>query len=183
MIVILSKAKNLAVCIKGPRRDPSVAVGDLSSRVPNPSDTELGSVARSLNSMLDNTVNLVQTRTEKDQMQAAVMKLLEEVGGVAEGDLTVHAEVTADVTGAVADSFNFMIGQLRQIIGQVQAASRSVSTALGDLRDVTGKLATGSEDQAAQAVEASVAIEEMAASIHYVSENASSSASGKLTIG
>jgi len=155
----------------------SVAIGDLSSRVPNPSDTELGSVARSLNSMLDNTVNLVQTRTERDQMQAAVMKLLEEVGGVAEGDLTVHAEVTADVTGAVADSFNFMIGQLRQIIGQVQAASRQVSTALADLRDVTGKLATGSEDQAAQAVEASVAIEEMAASIHYVSENASSSAS------
>jgi methyl-accepting chemotaxis protein len=155
----------------------AVAIGDLSSRVPNPSDTELGSVARSLNSMLDNTVNLVQTRTERDQMQAAVMKLLEEVGGVAEGDLTVHAEVTADVTGAVADSFNFMIGQLRQIIGQVQAASRQVSTALADLREVTGKLASGSEDQAAQAVEASVAIEEMAASIHYVSENASSSAS------
>jgi twitching motility protein PilJ len=88
----------------------------------------------------------------------------------------VQAEVTADVTGAVADSINFMIGQLRQIIGQVQAASRQVSTALGDLREVTDKLASGSEDQAAQAVEASVAIEEMAASIHYVSENASSSA-------
>jgi len=154
----------------------SVAVGDLTSRVPNPSDTELGSVARSLNSMLDSTVNLVQTRTERDQMQAAVMKLLDEVSGVAEGDLTVQAEVTADVTGAVADSINFMIGQLRQIIGQVQAASRQVSTALGDLREVTDKLASGSEDQAAQAVEASVAIEEMAASIHYVSENASSSA-------
>jgi len=154
----------------------SVAVGDLSSRVPNPSDTELGTVARSLNSMLDSTVSLVQTRRERDQMQAAVVKLLEEVAGVAEGDLTVQAEVTADVTGAVADSFNFMIGQLRQIIGQVQAASRQVSTALADLRDVTDKLASGSDDQAAQAVEASVAIEEMAASIHYVSENASSSA-------
>jgi twitching motility protein PilJ len=154
----------------------SVAVGDLTSRVPNPSDTELGSVARSLNSMLDSTVSLVQTRTERDQMQAAVMKLLDEVSGVADGDLTVQAEVTADVTGAVADSINFMIGQLRQIIGQVQAASRQVSTALGDLREVTDKLASGSDDQAAQAVEASVAIEEMAASIHYVSENASSSA-------
>ena len=154
----------------------SVAVGDLTSRVPNPSDTELGNVARSLNSMLDSTVSLVQTRTERDQMQAAVMKLLDEVSGVAQGDLTVHAEVTADVTGAVADSINFMIGQLRQIIGQVQSASRQVSTALGDLREVTEKLASGSEDQAAQAVEASVAIEEMAASIHYVSENASSSA-------
>ncbi len=154
----------------------SVAVGDLTSRVPDPSDSELGTVARSLNSMLDATVSLVQTRAERDRMQAAVVKLLEEVSGVAEGDLTVQAEVTADVTGAVADSFNFMIGQLRQIIGQVQAASRQVSTALADLRDVTEKLASGSDDQAAQAVEASVAIEEMAASIHYVSENASSSA-------
>ena len=109
-------------------------------------------------------------------MQAAVMKLLSEVSGVAEGDLTIEAEVTDDVTGAVADSFNLMIGQLRQIIGQVQAASRQISTAVGELRDVTANLATGSDDQAAQAVEASVAIEEMAASIHYVSENASSSA-------
>lgn len=151
----------------------AVAVGDLSSRVPNPSDTELGRVGQALNTMLDSTVD---SRQERDQMQAAVMKLLVEVSAVAEGDLTVQAEVTSDVTGAVADSFNFMIGQLRQIIGQVHAASRQVSTAVAELRDVTANLASGSDDQAAQAVEASVAIEEMAASIHYVSENASSSA-------
>jgi twitching motility protein PilJ len=154
----------------------AVAIGDLTSRVAQPSDSELGVVARSLNAMLDQTVSLVQSREERDRMQASVMKLLEEVSGVAQGDLTVHAEVTADVTGAVADSFNFMIGELRQIIGQMQNTSRQVTTALGDLRSITDKLATGTDDQAAQAVEASVAIEEMAASIHYVSENAASSA-------
>ena len=154
----------------------SLAVGDFTTRVPRPSDSELGCVGRAINTMLDNTVTLLDSRQERDKMQASVMKLLEEVSGVAEGDLTVHAEVTEDVTGAVADSFNFMIGQLRQIIGQVQAASRQISTAVGELRDVTENLASGSDDQAAQAVEASVAIEEMAASIHYVSENASSSA-------
>ncbi len=155
----------------------AVAVGDLTSRVPDPSATELGRVARSLNAMLDHTVSLVQSKEERDRMQAAVMKLLEEVSGVAEGDLTVQAEVTPDVTGALADSFNFMIAELRQIIGQVQSTSRQVSTSLADLRSITEKLAAGSDDQAAQAVEASIAIEEMAASIHYVSENASSSAS------
>ena len=155
----------------------AVAVGDLTSRVPDPSATELGRVAQSLNAMLDNTVSLVQSKDERDRMQAAVMKLLEEVSGVAEGDLTVQAEVTPDVTGALADSFNFMIAELRQIIGQVQSTSRQVSTSLVDLRSITDKLAAGGDDQAAQAVEASVAIEEMAASIHYVSENASSSAS------
>jgi len=120
---------------------------------------------------------LVQSKDERDQMQAAVMKLLEEVSGVAEGDLTVQAEVTPDVTGAVADSFNFMIAELRRIIGQVQNTSRQVRSSLNDLQGITEKLAAGSDDQAAQAVEASVAIEQMAASIHYVSENASSSAS------
>ena len=151
--------------------------GDLSSRVPNPADTELGAIGRSLNAMLDNTMSLVQSRAERDQMQASIMKLLEEISGVAEGDLTVQAEVTTDVTGAVADSFNFMIAELRRVIGEVQNASLQVSNSLGDLRSITVELASGSEEQAAQAVDASVAIEEMAASIHYVSENASVSAS------
>src|SRR5262245_38909517 len=155
----------------------AVVAGDLTSRVPSPGDSEIGRAGRSINAMLETTMTLVNSSRERDEMQASVMKLLEEVSGVAEGDLTVQAEVTADVTGAVADSFNLMIGQLRHIIGQVQAASRQISTAVGELRDVTDTLASGSDDQAAQAVEASVAIEEMAASIHYVSENASSSAS------
>ena len=154
----------------------AVVAGDLTSRVPSPGDSEIGRAGRSLNAMLDAHMSLVNSGQERDQMQAAVMKLLDEVSGVADGDLTIQAEVTADVTGAVADSFNVMIGQLRHIIGQVQAASRQISTAVSELRDVTETLARGSDDQAAQAVEASVAIEEMAASIHYVSENASSSA-------
>ena len=150
--------------------------GDLMSRVPSPTNSELGQIGRSLNLMLDNTMSLVQSRAERDQMQASIMKLLEEISGVAEGDLTVQAEVTTDVTGAVADSFNFMIAELRRVIGDVQNASRQVSTEIAELRSITNELATGSEEQAAQAVDASVAIEEMAASIHYVSENASVSA-------
>jgi methyl-accepting chemotaxis protein len=153
-----------------------VAVGDLRNRVPHPSDSELGVVARSLNAMLDNTVKLVQSREERDKMQAAVMKLLNEISGLAEGDLTVEAEVTADMTGALADSFNFMIAELRSIIGHVQGTTRDVSGSLGELQSFTEKLASGSEEQAAQTVEASAAIEEMATSIHQVSEHASSSA-------
>jgi twitching motility protein PilJ len=148
----------------------------LSSRVANPSSSELGMIARSLNTMLDNTVALVQSREERDLMQRSVMKLLDEISGVADGDLTVQAEVTADMTGALADSFNFMIAELRSIIGQVQKTTGRVSNSLGELRSFTATLAAGSEAQAAQAVEASAAIEEMATSINQVSENASSSA-------
>jgi methyl-accepting chemotaxis protein len=154
----------------------AVAVGDLSSRVANPSSSELGMIARSLNTMLDNTLTLVQSREERDLMQRSIMKLLDEIGGVADGDLTVQAEVTADMTGALADSFNFMIAELRSIIGQVQKTTGRVSNSLGELRSFTATLAAGSEAQAAQAVEASAAIEEMATSINQVSENASSSA-------
>ena len=63
--------------------------------------------------MLDDTAELIQSQDERDQIQASIMKLLDEVGGVAEGDLTTEAEVTADMTGAIADSFNYMIDQLR----------------------------------------------------------------------
>jgi methyl-accepting chemotaxis protein len=101
----------------------AVGVGDLSSRVQAPSASELGMIGRSLNAMLDNTVALVQSREERDKMQASIMKLLDEIAGVAEGDLTVEAEVIAVMSGAVADSFNFMIAVLRRIIGQVQSTT------------------------------------------------------------
>jgi methyl-accepting chemotaxis protein len=154
----------------------AIAVGDLTSRVIDPGTSELGTVGRSLNKMLDNTISLVQSREERDVMQSAIMKLLDEVSGVAEGDLTAEAQVTADMTGALADSFNFMIAELRSIIGRVQGATRDVSKSLGELRGFTSTLASGTEQQASQAIEASAAIEEMATSINQVSENASSSA-------
>jgi methyl-accepting chemotaxis protein len=154
----------------------AITVGDLTSRVESPGKSELGMVGRSLNTMLDNTVALVQSREERDAMQAAVMKLLDEVSGVADGDLTSEAEVSADMTGALADSFNFMIAELRNIIGRVQGATHDVSRSLGELRGFTSTLASGTEAQASQAIEASAAIEEMATSINQVSENASSSA-------
>ncbi|HSL20999.1 MAG TPA: HAMP domain-containing methyl-accepting chemotaxis protein [Vicinamibacterales bacterium] len=154
----------------------AVSVGDLTSRVPDPGQSELGMVGRSLNTMLDNTVALVQSREERDAMQAAIMKLLDEVSGVADGDLTSEAEVSADMTGALADSFNFMIAELRAIIGRVQGATQHVTRSLGELQSFTTALAGGTEAQASQAIEASAAIEEMATSINQVSENASSSA-------
>ncbi|HZT75836.1 MAG TPA: methyl-accepting chemotaxis protein [Vicinamibacterales bacterium] len=154
----------------------AVAVGDLTSRVASPGTSELGVVATSLNTMLDNTAALVQSKDDRDRMQSAIMKLLDEIAGIAEGDLTKDAEVSADVTGAIADSFNFMIAELRGIIGQVQKTTQNVTASLGEVRGITDHLASGAESQAAQSTEASAAIEEMAASIHQVSVNASSSA-------
>jgi len=109
-------------------------------------------------------------------MQDSIMKLLGEIGGVADRDLTVEAEVTADMTGAIADSFNMMIEQLRDVISDVQDTTLQVSASANEVQATTEHLAVGSEEQAAQIVDTSAAIDEMAVSIQQVSENAALSA-------
>ncbi len=149
-----------------------IGIGDFSARTPVLASDELGTLALSLNAMLDNTLTLIQSREERDAIQASIMKLLDEVGDVAQGDLTREAEVTADVTGAIADAFNFMIGELRRIISHVQDATLQVSASANEIQTTAEHLAQGSESQAAQIVDTSAAIDEMAVSIQQVSENA-----------
>ena len=154
-----------------------IGMGNFDARVEVTSHDELGETSETLNAMLDNTLGLIQTREERDAMQASIQKLLREVSGVADGDLTVEAEVTADMTGAIADSFNLMIGQLREIITGVQQATQKVSASANKIQARTEQLSRGSESQALQIAETSGAIEEMATSIAQVSESATMSAS------
>jgi methyl-accepting chemotaxis protein len=153
-----------------------IGIGNFEARTEVTSGDELGSLANSLNAMLDNTLALIQTREERDAMQAAVMKLLDQVSGVAEGDLTAEAEVTADITGAIADSFNFMIAQFREIVSGVQEATLQVSSSAEEIQATAEHLAQGSEAQATQISHTAAAIDEMAVSIQQVSENATQSA-------
>jgi methyl-accepting chemotaxis protein len=153
-----------------------IGIGNLSARAALTSRDELGEVAQSLNGMLDSTVALIQSRDERDRIQASIQKLLEEISGVADGDLTKEAEVTAEVTGAIADSFNHMIEQLRAIISNVQGATLQVSSSANEIHATAEHLARGSEGQTEQIVNTSAAVDEMAVSIQQVSENAALSA-------
>jgi twitching motility protein PilJ len=155
----------------------SIQTGNYESRAEIRSADELGRVAQSLNTMLDNTVTLIQSKDERDSIQGSIMKLLEDVSGVAEGDLTKHAEVTADVTGAIADSFNYMIDQLRRIISDVQKATLQVTRSASEIFGTAQNLAKGAEQQAAQIIGTSTSVEDMSQSIRQVSENAEVSAS------
>ena len=150
--------------------------GDLQARVEVMSEDELGQTAVHLNNMLDNTTELIQTSEERDSIQSAIIKLLDEVAGVADGDLTIEAEVTSDMTGAIADSFNFMITQLREIIGSVQETTLNVSSSANEIQTTAEHLAEGSETQSMQIVDTSAALDEMTVSIQQVSENAARSA-------
>ena len=155
----------------------NIGMGDFDARVDVLSEDELGRMADSLNAMLDNILDLIQTREERDAMQSSIIKLLDEVSGAADGDLTVEAEVTADITGSIADAFNFMIVQLRDIIDDVQAATQDVSSSASEIQLTAEQLSQGSEEQATQIAETSRAVDEMVASIQRVSESAARSAS------
>ncbi|MBA4191092.1 MAG: hypothetical protein C0467_24165 [Planctomycetaceae bacterium] len=153
-----------------------IGMGNVTARAVVTSRDELGELATTLNAMLDNTLSLMQSQEERDQIQISIQRLLEEVAGVAEGDLTKEAEVTADVTGAIADSFNYMLDQLRGVIGSVQKATIEVTGSAGEIYTSTQHLAGGAEQQAIKIATTSKAVEAMSVSIHQVSENAVKSA-------
>ncbi|MDQ3688389.1 MAG: methyl-accepting chemotaxis protein, partial [Acidobacteriota bacterium] len=151
-----------------------IAAGNLQVNVEPRSERDRFGIA--FKNMLDNTLSLVQSREQRDAIQESIMKLLQEVSEVASGDLRAEAEVTANETGAIADAFNFMIAELRQVITQVKQATLQVSSSAGEIQTTTEQLAEGSEAQSLQIAETSRNVEEMATSIQQVSEAATLSA-------
>jgi methyl-accepting chemotaxis protein len=153
-----------------------IGIGNFAARAEVLSRDELGRVAQSLNAMLDNTLRLIQSEQERDAIQASIKKLLDEVSGVATGDLSVEAEVGTDFTGAIADSFNFMISQLREIVANVQEATQQVTTSASTIQQSTEQLSRGSEAQVSQIVQTSHSIDEIAKSIQMVAASTQQSA-------
>ena len=153
-----------------------VEKGNFDKRIPVQSTDELGRTAKAFNSMLDNTKGLMQSRDERDRIQNSIMKLLDEVANVADGDLTAEAEVTEDMTGAIADAFNFMIVNLRELIGKVKGVSSQLNATTTDSALHSERLAQGSQEQAERITQTSTALTEMSAQIVRVSQSAESSA-------
>src|SRR5260221_7138444 len=139
----------------------NIGVGNLNARAEIYANDELGALAQSLNATFDNTANLIQSREDRDRIQGSIQKLLEEIAGVADGDLTTEAEVTTEVTGAIADSFNYMIIELRGIIANVQQTTQSVTNSALSVQNTAEALAQGSESHPMQIFEASAAVDEM----------------------
>ncbi len=152
-----------------------IEAGDYKTRAKVTTEDELGKMAGSLNAMLDKTLTLVQSKDEKDEIQRSIVTLLDEVSNVGQGDLTRDVTVSADITGAIADSFNYTIEELRKIISRVQSATTQVSSSATEIHSSAEHLAGGAENQAEQIVSVSAAIDEMATSIQQVSDNAATS--------
>lgn len=117
-----------------------------------------------------------ELESENQRNQAAILRLLDELGDLADGDLTVEATVTEDFTGAIADSINYSIDQLRSLVQTINNSAVQVASAAQETQSTAMHLAEASEHQAQEIAGASAAVNEMAVSIDQVSANAAESA-------
>jgi twitching motility protein PilJ len=157
-----------------------VAQGNMGARATIYSQDELGQLSSSFNYMLQSVVTsnseaqrkAREMEQAKDELQRQVIRLLDDVEGAARGDLTVKAEVTADVLGAVADSFNLTIDSLRQIVQQVQVAAVQVNQGSTESEAFARRLSSDALSQAEELAVTVNSVQMMTASIKRVAESA-----------
>jgi twitching motility protein PilJ len=106
----------------------------------------------------------------------AIERLLDEMSGLADGDLTVEAQVTSDVTGAIADTVNYVVTALRGLVTTIKDTSAGVNDAAQRTRGIAKQLAQGSDTQARQIEQASDAISSMTGAIDSIARDAAESA-------
>ncbi|MEM6469914.1 MAG: HAMP domain-containing methyl-accepting chemotaxis protein [Planctomycetota bacterium] len=147
-----------------------IGIGDFDARADVVTNDELGDVAVALNAMCDNTLSLIQSREERDQIEQSIFELVREMEDIADGDLTISAEVREDMTGPIAGSVNFMIGQLRGLVKRVESASNQVSESASTVREISGALSNDSARQAEQISTTSNQVREITASIQSVAD-------------
>lgn len=113
----------------------------------------------------------VQAR-QNDRNQHAILRLLDELSSLADGDLTVQATVSEDITGAIADSINYAIDALRELVATINDSSILIDAAAKQSEVTARHLVRSSETQSKQAAAASEAVKQMVVSVEGVSGNA-----------
>ncbi len=108
--------------------------------------------------------------------QEAIMRLLDEMGSLAEGDLTVKTTVSEDITGAIADSVNYAIDELRSLVTTINETSEQVSSSAQESQTTARNLADAAEQQARQISSATSAINQIVNSMDTVSRDSAESA-------
>jgi twitching motility protein PilJ len=109
---------------------------------------------------------------QNERNQQAILRLLDELGSLADGDLTVEATVTEDITGAIADSINYAIEKLRELVATINETAIMVDSAAKQTENTAVHMARAAKNQNAEIRAATESIESMAGSIEEVSGNA-----------
>ncbi len=117
-----------------------------------------------------------EAKRVNDANQAAILRLMNELQSVAEGDLTQEATVTEDITGAIADSVNYTVEELRQLVGAVQSTATKVAATTAQVESTSTELLAASTEQLREIRETGQSVLDMAARINQVSGQAQESA-------
>jgi len=117
-----------------------------------------------------------EAKRVNDANQAAILRLMNELQTVAEGDLTQEATVTEDITGAIADSVNYTVEELRQLVGNVQSTAAKVAATTAQVESTSTELLAASTEQLREIRETGQSVLDMAARINAVSGQAQESA-------
>jgi len=128
-------------------------------------------------------VNINETKSrarkseeENSRNQEAILRLMDELGELAEGNLTINASVTEDITGAVADSINYTVEELRSLVRGINNATLQMDQAASQAGQVSDSLQQAARRQTEEIEETSAAVVNLAQSVQQVSGNAAESA-------
>ncbi|PIE46256.1 MAG: chemotaxis protein [Gammaproteobacteria bacterium] len=114
-----------------------------------------------------------EERTQNDQ--EAILRLMDELAELSEGDLTIEAQVTEDFTGAIADSINFTVENMREMVGTITHTSDEITRATGVSQEVSRLLTESSGEQSRQIEDSTTTVQKMARTLHGVAENTDAS--------
>jgi twitching motility protein PilJ len=116
------------------------------------------------------------SEAENKRNQEAILRLLNELGDLADGDLTANATVTEDITGAIADSINFTIDELRNLVSGINNATEQLTRTTQQAQSISEHLLNAAKLQSEEIVDTSTAMQDMSRSINDVSASANQSA-------
>jgi methyl-accepting chemotaxis protein PixJ len=169
--------------------------GELETRVAVTGDDEIAELGSNINLMADQIQTLLtqqeetakreiatQTQIAEEQkqnnerLQQELFKLLTDVEGASQGNLTVRAEITAGEIGIVADFFNSIVESLRDLVTQVQESATQVNSSVGENESAIRELTDEALKQALQIIQTVDSVDAMTKSIQEVAENAKTTA-------
>jgi methyl-accepting chemotaxis protein len=150
-----------------------IAKGDTQARAAINTHDEIYLVARSMNKMLDNIVQLIrEAQAQRDLLRRQVEQLVSEVGGIGEGDLRTQAGVGDNPLGILADSFNYMIEELSNLVVSVKIVADDVSDSTTSILDCMTQLVETDNIHLQKIGKSSNEVESVAASSRKVAERA-----------
>ena len=124
----------------------------------------------------DSLRRAVESERQNRTNQNAILRLLNEISNLADGDLTVRPKVTEEITGAIADAINYAVGEMRRLVTGINAAALQVTSATREAQTVTGQLLQAAQKQSTQIQGTGQSVAQMALSMNEASKNAGASA-------